>query len=119
MKGRCYTTITGQSISIEILGHSWYITIRRVGNKRFDPFFAFDQEEARVSDIEAFIPNWSSLSWATLPVNEVGHCTSLAMDRHFSIELHGQYWCQTEVISEFMKLMHSQRDIYAIESKIH
>jgi len=107
MKALCYATVTGKSISIEVINHPWYITIRRVGDKRFDPFFAFDQEEASASDIEVFIPNWSRLSWLTLPVNDFEYPKSIATDRLFSIELNGSdtYQCQTEVINSFLTFM--------------
>ena len=110
MRAKAYTTFTGKSISIEVIEQLWYITIRRVGDKRFDPFFDFDNEEVSASDIEVFIPNWSSLSWLASPANNVGYCKTLATDRLFTIELHSPDTCQchAQVINYFSTFMQSK-----------
>jgi len=106
MQTKCYTTMTGKSVFIEVNDQPWYISIKSNAGERFDPFFEYDQKEVKAADIETFIPNWSRLSWQA-PTSSVGYCKTFGADVDFILELHcsDRNLHQEEVINSFLTFM--------------
>lgn len=91
MKANCEVTIMGGSLLCHVDGEDWYLSIRMadIAASPDGVFSAYGKTpQIEPSDVERFIPNWSTVTWKAIPDDALlAHSESLAVDGKFRINV--------------------------------
>ena len=95
-------------LTVKVSAEAWKCALQRVDFAAESSFARLHGVIVEPRDLEAYLPNWSRLSWVPIPGNLLSQGESAASDRDFCVNVSddsGASRLHDEVVDAFLRFM--------------